>query len=577
MILLSLLVIPFKSNADATSISKLSHAVETLIEVSPPLLLSKVEKEALRKYAGLLDGKNYTSGAQYANKGVENYFDRMWDENLNARATRWDSQGNPIFRTAELSSDAFSKKTRCFRSKAIDFYQDVATKLKHSNSVNSACEAGPVQKAIGIDYGCEATRPGLASSTTDNPALENGWVWKLALKHSKGNSFAAMQLIGMCGHDDYHQTEFMYEDNSEKANISLKESVASLKLKLKTELVDLTKQRDGDKKSVNDPEELQKILKVRDKYLDAIIKLETNGPQRMLNCPSAGSPFFTPRSLDASADITQELKKKIEAVQNPDRSKKINAKYYHVYGAAFSSCFLIANGFAPEKAIIVQKQVARLYRAEGICEYSKNLAEKSALLEQKIEKAAAQKKMTLNEFIYTEIKKTDHDKGCSRSADPQICKTVRDIFGHETTLFKKDPAAAKDRLDEKLKKIDAARLYNSWYVGGNTFGAHLLCTDIRIGGPKDLLDVNHSVSFIGARPAGWTPERYDAAAKQLATWDVDFEWTIAQHEAGALFAAKNCKKENQAEGVFENICSPSAISSPPAPQTAVPGKSRVSK
>jgi hypothetical protein len=68
--------------------------------------------------------------------------------------------------------------------------------------------------------------------------------------------------------------------------------------------------------------------------------------------------------------------------------------------------------------------------------------------------------------------------------------------------------------------------------------------------------MNPQDSFFGrvAKPGGWSEETYNRASKKLATWDVDFKWTIAQHEAGAKFAAQTCKKRGLKEKPLHGIC-----------------------
>ena len=43
------------------------------------------------------------------------------------------------------------------------------------------------------------------------------------------------------------------------------------------------------------------------------------------------------------------------------------------------------------------------------------------------------------------------------------------------------------------------------------------------------------------QPASWDNDRYNRAREMVKTWLVDWDWTVAQHQAGAEFAAKNCR------------------------------------
>ena len=133
------------------------------------------------------------------------------------------------------------------------------------------------------------------------------------------------------------------------------------------------------------------------------------------------------------------------------------------------------------------------------------------------------------------------------------------MFVDSLSAMKEDKNIAKKKIANRMVRLDAAHLYNSWYLGGKSIlGIKVPCTDIRLGGPKNLLDANRNLfDSWRERPIDaieWSKERYDAAAKYLTVWDVDFEWTIAQHEVGAKFAAEHCKKEKSGENPFQNIC-----------------------
>jgi len=88
--------------------------------------------------------------------------------------------------------------------------------------------------------------------------------------------------------------------------------------------------------------------------------------------------------------------------------------------------------------------------------------------------------------------------------------------------------------------------------GGNIVaGQQLPCTDIRLMGPRDLMEPEKGVLSTIFRPKGWAKERYEAATKELATWDVDFEWTVAQHAAGTKFGANACVQYPKKNNPFE--------------------------
>lgn len=147
--------------------------------------------------------------------------------------------------------------------------------------------------------------------------------------------------------------------------------------------------------------------------------------------------------------------------------------------------------------------------------------------------------------------------GCNEHSGEksEACFALYELFRSSLIGMQRDREMAKRKIAYLLTRVDAARLYNSWYLGGGkVLGQQVPCTDVRLGGPSDLLNASQSSFSWFHRPSGWSKDRYDAAARHLATWDVDFEWTIAQHEAGAKFAAKNCKKGKPGENPFQSMC-----------------------
>lgn len=421
-----------------------------------------------------------------------------------------------------------------------------------------------------VDYGCTKDRPSLLSKVGDKDSkdLEPGWLWKLALKNTSGNAYAAMHLIGMCGHDDTNQSELGYLDESEAAKSEIFDRLKELKEKK----IELEKKVKAAAQNISlEPEEFSKISRRFEQILRQIKQTQKQkGVRRDLSCPPQSSAFYAPGGLAEDADISPELKNKISKIQNPTGKLKIPAKHYHVYGSAFMACNLITNGFDPKKAVTVQKQAARVYRGTRMCESSNDLLEESKKFEDTIGRSAKRNYKSTEDYILDGLKYYDVNEGLCKGKEEESvnsCKMAIEMFGEDVAFYmKKDPALAKRKILNRLARLDAAQLYNSWYVGGGSvFGKKIPCTDIRLGGPQDLMNANNSIAFITGKPDGWSKERYDVATKHLATWDVDFEWTVAQHEAGAKFAAKNCKKNRPGENPFQNLCPESQSNQSPNP------------
>lgn len=566
-----------------SSASQLSDVALAIVEKMPKSIMAPEEKQAFKGYLELLGEKKYAGNTVGgSNAGLNAYFDSQWGR-----------QGIPDSNAPPTSRDKIPQINQCFRDKALNFYRDVALRLKSVQRKtpdklwgkdDNRCDNFyniHENASSAIDYGCPGNRSGLFSTVGDkySKGLEPGWLWKLALKHSKGNAYAAMHLIGMCGHDDTSQSRFRFYDDSETAKAEIFEELQKLKEK-KTQLEKQVKE--AAKNISLDPDDFNNLSGLFSITLDEVRYLERQkGIERRLSCPPRDSAFYAPGGLSIEADISSELKNKIARIQNPDDKLNIPAKHYHVYGSAFMACNLVTNGFDPQKAVTVQKQAARMYRGTRMCESSNDLLEQSKKFEKTIGKSAKRNYKSPESFILDNLKSVDIESDgffktpkCRGKTVETLknCEMVMSMFGDAAIAMKQDSNFAKRKVMNRLARIDAAQLYNSWYVGGGKIlGQKIPCTDIRYGGPKNLMDANNSVSFLGAKPEGWSKERYDAATKHLATWDVDFEWTIAQHEAGAKFAAKNCKKSKPGENPFKDLCAASDGTTENTPATLQKG------
>ena len=113
----------------------------------------------------------------------------------------------------------------------------------------------------------------------------------------------------------------------------------------------------------------------------------------------------------------------------------------------------------------------------------------------------------------------------------------------------------KRKSQNRLIEMDAAALFNKWYLG--SLDSSVPCTGIRLRGPKNLNQLDNPTNLPDSKNLcdipGWNLERCAAARRKLSTWDIDFEWTQAQHEIGARFGARVCKK--QKNGIYDTkIC-----------------------
>lgn len=519
------LVLTADSSRGGSLPSATSGILGSVINSIPTAILDETEKQAFKEYLRVLGGNQYADSSLVglSNSGLNNHFESL------------------------LGGDEPTPANRCFQTKAVSFYKDVSLYLRKAAGLDDSSPSENWWNMTGEKHSLFA-KAGERGKTQIQP----GWLWKLAIQHANGDAAGALSLIGMCGHDDAHIATFRYMDESEETKKEIQEQVSALEEKkklLERELKSALKQPD--------PATFVKAKSAELSETNELLYIWKNqtGLRRTLRCPPAYTDFFLPGGLGSDVDISATLKKKVNAVQNPDGNSRIPAKHYHVYGSAFMTCNLISNGFDPEKAVKVQKQAARFYRGIRICEASSGLLMERSEMERSID-LRPKEGMSVEDIILNRL--AEKDEGGS---------SIGYLFASARHVMDQDRAMAKRKITARLARMDAAFLYNLWYVGAGDVltGKRFWCSDIRLGGPKNLLDVNSATFSWFQRPKGWSKERYDAAAKHLATWDVDFEWTLAQHEVGAKFAAKHCKQGQSATNPFQALCGAKSENSKIAP------------
>jgi hypothetical protein len=525
---------PPKSNVGSAS-----KAFTNIIDVLPASDL----KNGLKKYAEIVGLDAYPSDAKVgkSNQGMVSFFRKLYSD----------------------------PKNSCVRDAANSFYDDVATYLKNKMPQTSDChnsyrgEVGPLTSEA-PDYGCSDNRAQILDTAAKGAfkKIEPGWLWKLALKHAKGDQNSAMLLVGICGHDDAFQGGYSVQANGpaeiEKINqnkVRVQQGIAAQELEIK-------KMKDNPQDSTSYHDELNRNsenlawLKEMSAQISAAKTYE-----RKMSCPPAESAFFAPQSLGAPVDIPEDLKKQLHVEFTEDGATKTPSKYYHVYGAAFMACQLVQEGVSPLLASEIQQQASRVYRGIRMCqavEDSKNFTE----FVQEFAKNSKEDFGTTDpeELAIQFAKDAPRAKEiCNQKEAPAPCRFMNllgmQILYRADQEFAMTDAQVRTKVRNFFKTNDASVLYEKWYLGGKEIkGQKIPCSDIRVMGPLNLR--NPMGAFFGNlfKPDGWTDERYLAASKKLSTWDIDFKWTIALHKSGADFAGKVCKKNGAGEKSLKGIC-----------------------
>ncbi|WP_413576180.1 hypothetical protein ACLVWU_17495 [Bdellovibrio sp. HCB290] len=515
------------SEMDQTN-SSLMGSMNDVIKGALNKLPDGETKNGLKEYLGTLGIESYgNDNVSMENKGLMAYYENRF-------------------------ADA---KNSCVRNAALAFYKDVEKSLS-AQSKGMKCN----QSSESSKYGCSDSRAQLSEVAGEGrfKGLSPGWLWQLALKHSKNDPNSAIFLIGMCGHDDRSQGYLEYADESEKALDALRlqrQGTLAEKAKLDAQIKELSKNYDRNQEQIFQLGKKSVALKASADKLQ-----NSSSLKQELHCPPITSGYYAPQSLGKSADISQDLKNTIAADQKTaDGAKSAPAKYYHVYGSALMACQLVQNGFSPTKASFVQQQAARVYRGVRMCESVNQDFKQSWSDLSKKYKAKDIVDLTQKTVATIKSGKVKCPRSLAGQAVPPECDLLYSIGYSSEMVTSGELVVSASDIKEKIggaaRNSDALELYKSWYLGGGTaFGRKVPCTDVRMFGPNNLMKPDSNFFDKLSKPKGWSDERYRQASQKLGTWDDDFQWTIAQHKAGADFAGKNCKKRAPGEKPLRGIC-----------------------
>lgn len=483
---------PQSSNANAPSVANASGMAGFFANYYP----TAGGRAGVGKYLSIVQPQSYTSDHSVgtSNTGIAAWFDK------------------------ELTGNA------CVQRRAIDFYTAVGQLTERIQSPTS-----------GLSRNVQSESQG---------RLSPGWLWKLALRSSGGDSGLALLLIGMCGHDDHAQggmndSSFTFRDDSEAARTAI-----TAKLDRYGEI------RTNLQSQIRQPT-------VQSKALLANIDREVGALRRAhafttLSCPTRPSIFFASESLGKGVDISDVLKNEIQTTQNPDGVLDLPSKSYHVYTGAFLTCQMIEAGMGARNARAVAAEGAKIYRGIRLCE---------TLTDATIGWSPDGYRAPEDFLLSADLTKKCSDRKFSQ-ANSGLCSFSDQAIFYRKTI--RDPNELRRKISGLVSTADASVLYRRWYFGGisQNFGGHFACTDTQLAGPKNLLapqtdgdaDNTGFELFAPYKPRSWSNARYEAAKRKLATWMIDSKWTVAQHAAGADFAAKNCKPRPANETLEQAAC-----------------------
>jgi hypothetical protein len=264
-----------------------------------------------------------------------------------------------------------------FGEHAESFYKDIA-ELDAKRSQEDRSESSP----LGMRPSLADTVGNMHTGNFTLSFLKAGWLWDLALRHAEGDPNKAMRLIGICGHDDTARAGTSIQRSAEEQKKlfqrALDQSTEQLE-SMQEQLIAMSKKISQLKKK-GSLEEI-KQFNISIKFLESRIARQKNYLEKLsiedfrtkrIFCPIGNSLFYVPQSLGLEVDIPRELKTRITKAQSPSDfsnakrtpGKSIPAKYYHVYGAAFIACEMIARGHSPQLVSSISSLLGYAYRTE---------------------------------------------------------------------------------------------------------------------------------------------------------------------------------------------------------------------
>ena len=358
--------------------------------------------------------------------------------------------------------------------------------------------------------------------------LDDGWLWKKAMKIAQGNSTLAVHLIGVCGHDEYWQIKNPIFLNTPLTN----ENINSWDDEFIHQNFEKTwKQLSFFEQKLLPIQQLQRMIK--------FYQLSQNEKKSML-CPTANSSMYYSKALDVDMDISFQLKQKILQIQAPNAPNyALAAKNYHILGSAFASCQLIKANIPHWIAERMVKGAANAYRAGNLCRVLTNpinskIAEKTFeefrkdIRQIQLQPSICYPILPNGRILFSKHKESWSNSACfavfSLPQEWIIEKSISDELLH--TYFDRI-VANKDILDMFSK--------TSYFQDANS------CLGDQLNeGLKNFLESSALLKTEDC-PQVLSKERCEKAIKRIKTYLVDFEWTTTQHLLGLEFAKKYCK------------------------------------
>jgi len=532
----------------------------------------------------ILNNQDKASVVQSYDKGVRMLLENIPDSNVKDGLNHYldiinsKSYGDDIGVGAGNSGIvAFNRNTLksnpCFSQLAEAFYTD----LNNADRENF--------KDRNFDNETIRGRPNLSVESGKPPFehLKPGWLYDKALKYSGGDPNLAFRLLSICGHDDTAHGPINYQiDNVTPKKVRPKEDyVEVLDRQISDQYLMLEQSDKAYKKYLKDkssglglsfvqyPENynhkeamrrqrdyIEQIKIFRDKVDSGKVKAgEKVRIRRNIECPAQNSQIYLSKALGEDADLSDEFKDKIAFIQAPNKGKSVlPSKNYHIMGSAFMACQLVSKGISPKMATTIQKMAAWAYRTIRLNSLIKNDLSKYEEINKKYNEYVEKFKEENSERVRTPRGYRKILKKRPPSLVDWLHAAGPEVIGLTEYSINKVNLKDKNSIRKWLVKYDSAKVISDMTLGGGeVFGQSIPHTNLSLNFIGDPIEKHINTRKKEAMSSGkkrrgstsnfgWDKDRYNDAKDKAMTYLIDWEWTTSQHETGANFASKKCKK-----------------------------------
>jgi hypothetical protein len=258
------------------------------------------------------------------------------------------------------------------------------------------------------------------------------------------------------------------------------------------------------------------------------------------------SGLYVPGGLGPTATLSQATRNRVVNAQDPQATStgasRLPAKGYHFNGGLMTGCSVASCGVPNAQVGQIAGLLSGLYRAHRICsearaadESTRRFAAQLASVDSATQAVlAASRDLSANEL------------------PPDLGRIASRLFvARRLNNPLPSPEIIRQQVASALGRIDATRLFRSFYLGGQHING-IPCTPIQVGGPGTVGGAIDRLRGRRCGDLGLSEERCNEALKRLETFAADLQWTGEQHQRGAEIGAELCSGRSNPNGPLQD-------------------------